>query len=137
MSTTKKTTPAVTTPTSYTLQGQGLHVSYSTTSFQGKPHFDYNDSHITQSFVGDEIRTEQTEIGTLVTVTIMLTVDRGATSFSLLLPTVNVGPSKSAPISTIGITTRHRFALPVSLNLGQTELYTVTQLTGTAEDIDF
>jgi hypothetical protein len=137
MSTTEKFRPVGTTPTSYTLQGGGLHVSYSTTSFQGKPHFDYNDSHITQSFVGDEIRTEQTEIGMLVTVTIMLTVDRGSTSFTLLLPTVNVGPSKSAPISTIGITTRHRFAIPVSLNLGQTELYTVTQLTGVAEDIDF
>ncbi|MEA2139220.1 MAG: hypothetical protein QOG56_2370 [Solirubrobacteraceae bacterium] len=137
MSTTEKSKPSVSTPTSYTLQGDGVHVSYSTTSFQGQPRFDYHDGRVTQSFVGDEIRTEQTEIGTLVTVTIMLTVDRGSTSFSLLLPTVNVGPSKSAPISTIGITTRHRFAIPASLNLGQTELYTVTQLTGTAEDIDF
>ncbi|HEV7807169.1 MAG TPA: hypothetical protein VGO80_15210 [Solirubrobacteraceae bacterium] len=137
MSTPEKSKAIGTSPTSYTLQGDGLHVSYSTTSFQGMPHFDYHDGHITQSFVGDEIRTEQTEIGTLVTVTIMLTADRGATSFSLLLPTVNVGPSKSASISTIGITTRHRFAIPVSLNLGQTELYTVTQLTGTAEDVDF
>ena len=137
MSTTEKSTTPVSSPTSYTLQGLGVHVSYSTTSFKGEPHFDYHDTHITQSFVGDEIRTEQTEIGTLVTVTLMLTVDRGSTTFSLLLPTVNVGPSKSAPITTIGITTRHRFAIPASLNLGQTELYTVTQLMGTAEDIDF
>jgi hypothetical protein len=72
-----------------------------------------------------------------VSVTIDLTVDSGSTTFSLLVPTVNLGNAVSTPISTIGITTHHKFSLIPSLNLGQTEMYTVTQLTGTAEALDF
>jgi hypothetical protein len=125
------------TPDLYILQCHGLQVSYSTTSIDGTPRFDYQDSHGTHAFVGDEIQSEETEIGTLVSVTIELTVDRGSTSFSLLVPSVNLGIANSAPISTVGITTRHKFAIPQSLNLGQTELYTVTQLAGSAQHVDF
>lgn len=129
---------AVVTPTVYALHGHGLHVTYSTTSFDGTPRFDYHDNHRSLSFVGDEqIRSEQTEIGTLVSVTLQLTVDSGSTSFSLLVPTVNLGNAQSVPISTIAITTRHKFSIIPSLNLGQTELYTVTQLIGTAQDVQF
>jgi hypothetical protein len=134
---TVESTPIQKTPDLYMLHGQGLRVTYSTTSFGGKPHFDYHDSHTTRSFVGDEIRTEKTEIGTLVSVTILLTVDSGSTSFGLLVPTVNLGTANSAPIHTIGITTRHKFSIPQSLNLGQTELYVVAQLTGTAQAVEF
>jgi hypothetical protein len=138
MSTSESTAAISKTPTLYMLHGHGLQVTYSTTSINGTPRFDYHDSHGTHAFVGDEqIRTQPTEIGTLVSVTIQLTVDSGSTSFTLLVPTVNLGKATSAPISTIGITTRHRFSINQSLNLGQTELYTVTHLTGTAEDVDF
>lgn len=125
------------TPNLYMLHGNGLHVTYSTTSLDGTPHFDYHDIHNVKAFVGDEIRTEKTEIGTLVSVTIEPTVDGGSTSFSLLLPTVNLVNTDSAPINTIGITTRHRFSIVQSLNLGQTELYTVAQLTGAAQAVIF
>jgi hypothetical protein len=137
MSTPAKTAAGSKTPTQYMLHGHGVRVTFSTTSIDGTPRFDYHDSHRTRSFVGDEIRAEQTEIGTLVSVTIDLTVDSGSTTFSLLVPTVNLGNAVSTPISTIGITTHHKFSLIPSLNLGQTEMYTVTQLTGTAEALDF
>ena len=124
-------------PNLYIVHGHGLHVTYSTSGFDGKPHFDYHDSHGTHAFSGDQIRTEQTEIGTLVSVTIQLTVDSGSTSFSLLVPTVNLGSANSVPISTVGITTRHKFSIIQSLNLGQTELYSTTNLTGTAQAVVF
>jgi hypothetical protein len=137
MSTPANTAAGSKTPTQYMLHGHGLRVTFSTTSFDGTPRFDYHDNHRTHAFVGDEIRIEQTEIGMLVSVTIQLTVDSGSTSFSLLVPTVNLGTAISTPICTIGITTHHKFSLVPSLNLGQTEMYTVTQLTGTAQAVDF
>ena len=124
-------------PNLYQLQGHHLHVLYTASGIDGKPHFDYQDAHQTLHFKGDEIRTIELEIGTLVTVTIRLTVDSGSTSFSLLLPQVNLDQTKQAHITTEGITTLHRLSLVPQFNQGQTELYTVTQLTGTAQFVLF
>ncbi|MGH3831449.1 MAG: hypothetical protein ACRDRS_13545 [Pseudonocardiaceae bacterium] len=127
----------ITTPDFYQLQGVLLHITYSTTTFGGKPRFVYQDAVRTLTFEGDQIRTVNTEIGTLVTVTILTTIDNGSTTFTLLVPTVNLGSVPSLAISTEGITTIHRFSLVPVFNLGQTELYTVTPLTGTASFINF
>src|SRR5947209_62466 len=98
-------TPALTTPDLYQVHGGGIHVTYSTTGIDGKPHFNYQDAHGTHNFSGDQINVAKTPIGDLVTVTIRLTVDAGSTTFSLLVPTVNLtGPGHAAPISTEGIT---------------------------------
>jgi hypothetical protein len=124
-------------PDSYQLHGAQLHITYSTTSFVGKPHFVYQDASQTLTFEGDQIRTVTTEIGILVTVTIHRTPDSGSTTFTLLVPTVNLGPSNQASIHTEGITTIHRFSIVPVFNQGQTELYTVTPLTGTASFVVF
>ncbi|QLE59542.1 hypothetical protein FD725_26225 [Nostoc sp. TCL26-01] len=125
-------------PTLYELQGENIKVVYSTTSFDGTPRFNYQDKQQTLQFVGeDQIRTVGLEIGTLVTVTIAKTVDRGSTSFSLLLPPVNLGQSNQAKIVTNGITTFNRFNVITHLNQGQTKFYRITNLTGTAQAVQF
>jgi hypothetical protein len=125
-------------PNMYQLTGGHLHVTYSTTSINGKPHFTYEDGNQTLSFTGDQIRQTKTEIGTLVSVTIHMTVDSGSTAFSLLVPTVNLTSlSSPATIHTIGITTAHRFSVVPAANQGQTELYTTTELSGTASVVVF
>jgi hypothetical protein len=129
---------AFTTPNLYQLQGGGILVSYTTTGFGGKASFTYQDAQGLLSFTGDQINVAATPIGSVVTVTIRRTVDAGSTSFSVLIPTVNlVGPGQPAPISTEGITTVHRFSIIPALNRGQTELYTFTPLIGTAEQVLF
>ena len=100
----------VNTPDLYSLHGDQLRITYSTTSFDGKPRFDYQDATQIHSFEGDQIRTVTTEIGMLVTVTLCRSIDRGSTTFTLLVPTVNLGSSQQAPIDTTGITTIHRFS---------------------------
>ncbi|HSZ29604.1 MAG TPA: hypothetical protein VK784_07595 [Pseudonocardiaceae bacterium] len=127
----------VKTPDFYQLQGAQLHITYSTTSFDGKPRFVYQDALRTLTFEGDQIRTVTTEIGMLVTVTTLITIDSGSTTFTLLVPTVNLGLTNQAPIQTEGITTIHRFSIVPAFNQGQTELYTVTPLTGTASLVVF
>jgi hypothetical protein len=117
-------------PTLYELSGDGIHVSYATTSFGGKPLFTYHDAFQFKSVAGDAITTLQTDIGTLVTIVIHLTVDRGSTTFSLLLPRVNLPPSNVMNITAEGITTLQRFSIPAPQ--GQTQFYTVHSLQGTA-----
>ena len=126
------------TPNLYQVHGGGIHATYSTTGIDGKPQFTYHDAQVSKSFSGGEIQVVKTSIGDLVTVTIRLTIDAGSTSFSLLAPTVNLtGPGHPSPITTEGITTMHRLALVPALNKGQTELYHVTTMHGTAEQVVF
>jgi hypothetical protein len=109
----------------------GLLVSYSVAG----PHLHYHQGSVILDFTGSEIRVgEVPDLGTLVSVTIFLTVDSGSTTFTLLLPSVTL-PAPPAlpaavPVTTDGITTLHRFSLfPQN---GQQEFYTVTPLQGTA-----
>jgi hypothetical protein len=128
------TVNTIASPNTYHLQGRQLRVSYSTTSFGGKPLFSYQDANKSLSFSGDEIRVVDSGIGKLVTVTIALTVDVGSTTFTLLVPNVNlVGQLQQANIRTNGITTMHLFGFQPGFNKGQTELYSVAALSGTAE----
>jgi hypothetical protein len=122
-------------PNLYQLSGKHLNITYSTSGIDGKPHFSYQDLQQTLSFTGDQIRSVETEIGTLVSVTIRMTVDTGGSTFSLLLPRVNIPGEQSVPIQTIGITTLHRFSiLPIN---GQLDFYTVTRLHGSAARVFF
>jgi hypothetical protein len=121
----------------YQLHGGGLQVTYATTGIDGKPHVGYRDTLQLLSFSGDQITTEAAVIGTLVTVRIHLTIDSGGTTFSLRVPSVHLGLDTSVPIKTIGITTNHKFSIIVALRHGQTELYNVTRLTGTASEVHF
>jgi hypothetical protein len=124
-------------PNLYDLHGHHLHITYSTTSIDGKPRFQYHDNFQTLEFSGDQIRTLDSEIGTLVTVTIRLTPDLGSTTFTLLVPQVNLNQSTQAQITTFGVTTLHRFSIAPQLDQGQTEHYTVAELSGTATVVAF
>ena len=126
-----------TTPNLYNVDGCGLHITYSTSSIDGKPLFQYHDSSQTLQFSGDQIRTLDSEIGMLVTVTIRLTPDFGSTSFTLMVPQVNLGQSSESHVKTFGVTTLHRSSIAPQLDLGQKEHYTVTELSGTASLVAF
>ena len=124
--------PGVVQPTNWILNGGGIHVRYSTAG----PHFHYQDSFRVLNFTGAGIRVVPVpDIGTLVSVTIHLTVDSGSTTFTVLLPLVNLPAPPLLPVpvrvTTEGITTIHHFSIPIFTD-GQQEFYTVTPLTGTA-----
>ncbi len=116
------------------IDGQAIHITYSTSGFDGKPHFSYQDGATGLSFAGSDIRVVEADVGQLVSVTIRRTVDTGSTSFSLLLPRTMLpaGPNQHTPVHTYGVTTVHRFSLLPGLNIGQDDLYTVVALSGTA-----
>lgn len=122
-----------TQPTAWHLHGGGLIVNYSVAG----PHLHYNGPFGILDFTGAAIREVSVpDLGTVVSVTLRLTVDSGSTTFTVLLPQVNL-PSPPAlpvavPVSTDAITTGHHFSLFPAFNHGQQEFYTVTALTGTA-----
>jgi hypothetical protein len=126
------------TPNRYLLSGGGIVVSYTTTGIDGKPHFQYHHGAVAKAFVGsDEIQAIETDLGTVVSVTILLTVDSGSTSFSVLIPRVNETPGQRTAINTEGITTTHRFSVIPAFDQGQLDAYTVTPLHGTADIVVF
>jgi hypothetical protein len=84
-------------------------VDYETTSFIGQPVLN-----LTQlpgpirHFAGSQIRSLNTEIGTLVTVTTQLTIDSGSTSFSVLIPAITLTSiSDHQAFTTDAIVTHH------------------------------
>jgi hypothetical protein len=111
----------------------GLQVSYSVAG----PNLHYHQGPVVQDFSGKEIRVaEVPDVGTLVSVTIHVLIDSGSTTFTLLLPRVNL-PAPPAlpaavPVTTDGVTTLHRFSTVLAQQHGQQEFCTVTQLQGTA-----
>jgi hypothetical protein len=125
------------TPNLYQFVGHQLRITYSTSSIRGTPLFTYRDGSRTLQFEGTEIRTIDTELGTLVTVTTRLTTDAGWTTFTLLLPRVHLGSTQQAAVETVGLTTDHLITFTPAPRPGQTERYRVTRLTGTAELVDF
>jgi hypothetical protein len=124
-------------PNLYNLSGHGLHITYSTTGIDGKPHFSYHSTTQTLSFSGDQIETLQSPLGTLVTVFIFRTIDGPSTSFTLLVPRVNLNANEHLQIRTEGITTMHRFSIIPAMLHGQLDHYTVRALHGTASHVVF
>jgi hypothetical protein len=75
---------------------------------------------------------EVPDLGTVISVTIVETVDTGYTSFSLPVPDVALPADQSSVfIHTEGITTVHRIFAALIAH-PQSKMYTVTPLNGTA-----
>ena len=127
-------TPTIVTSNRYDLHGDNITVTYGTSGADGKPYLNYSDSNLSRLFKGDEIRViQETDLGTIVSVSIRMTIDAGSTSFTVLIPRVKMtnGQSASTNIVTVGITTLHRFSVVPAFLIGQIDHYIAVTLTGT------
>jgi hypothetical protein len=109
-------------------------VDYETTSFVGQPvlNLTQRPGGPIRHFAGSQIRTLNTEIGTLVSVTTQMTVDTGSTSFSVLIPAVTLtSTSDHKTISTEAIITHHTGPNSVPIT-GVHETYQFIPLSGEA-----
>lgn len=129
-------------PNLFSLQGVGhkykdVQISYSTSSITGQPLFTYKDLKGTYSFKGDEIRTQKTEIGTMVTVTLESIPDFRVTTLTLLLPAINLdGSAKEFKTIAIRTTSKTTIVGP-RLVKGALQSYEVINLKGTADSVVF
>ena len=124
--------PAVRNPGVVIVHGGDLHIVFAPSVADGQPHLQYRDASRTLSFSGNQIRTLDTEVGTMVSVTIQIVPDVGNTSFTLIVPQVNL-LSLEAQIHTFGVTTHHSTPFILIPIQGQTETYKVTQLQGVVQ----
>jgi hypothetical protein len=110
-------------------------VEYDTTSFGGQPFLNLSQGPglpPIRHFAGSQIRTRNTEIGILVSVTTQISVDAGSTSFSVLIPAVTLtSPSDHKTISTEAIITHHSGPNSVPIT-GVHETYQFIPLSGEA-----
>src|SRR4051812_16584471 len=81
-------------PNRYVLQSSDgkKRVDFETFGFTGQPtlNLTQESGHPIRHFMGSQIRRVTTEIGTLVTVTTQVSVDKGSTSFSVLIPAITL-----------------------------------------------
>ena len=128
---------ATSTPNQFHLSGGGLSVSYfpdgsGPVTTEGRLTLTYQDAHHSRSFFTKAVRTTPTDdLGAVVSVTLITSIDTGYTTFSLLVPTVNLPAGGAAAIQAEGITTIHRVFVG-QMGHAQVETYVVTPLSGTA-----
>ena len=125
-------------PTLFQLAGGYTQITYSTTSITGQPQFHYQDQQRDISVTGEDIRSLETEIGTLVTVTLEVIPDLHTLTVSLLVPQINLNEGNESPLSTPAILTTHRTSIGgPGLVEGQLQTYEVVALEGTASLVAF
>jgi hypothetical protein len=127
-------------PNRFTLQScDGVtKVEYETTSFIGQPFLNLTEgSGPTRHFTGSQIRTQNTEIGTLITVTTNVTVDSGSTSFTVLIPSIGLSSvSDQETFATEAVVTFHSGPLS-GPQAGVHETYRFMPMNGEAQFLLF
>jgi hypothetical protein len=96
-------------PNLFELTGDGIQITYQSGHFVDRPNlpqFIYQNAGNTRTFQKDEIRTQQSEPGTLVTVTLQTTIDTGHTILTLLLPSIHLAGATEPSFETVAIVTR-------------------------------
>lgn len=121
-------------PNLFDLKGHEMHVAYSTTSFAGQPQFGYQGTHGAHSLTGEQIRTQQSELGTLISVTLVPSVDATRVTLTILIPSFNLAGQHEQSFKTLAIQTTH--AGPDTVNTGARESYEVFHLHGTAQIVE-
>ena len=115
----------------FQLAGKGVQITYLTSDRDGKPHLTYKDAECDRSFTADEIRIQQSELGTLVTVTLGYLPDVGSDTFTLIIPQVRVA-QLSEPVKTLAIKCHH--STPMLPQPGVAESYHVIPLQGSVQN---
>jgi len=125
-----------TTPNLFQLSGEGIEVTYSTTSIDGKPRFTFKKGRQTLSFSGNQISSVAAGIGTLVSVVIANVADKGVTTFSIMLPAIKLPESRKQAFRTFGITTVAKTTI-AGPPTGAQQTYQTVALRGSAQQAEF
>ncbi|WP_375768697.1 hypothetical protein NR798_44640 [Archangium gephyra] len=117
----------------FVLRTRDIQVSFLGTSLTGEPLFYYKDRTRAVSARGRELHLHDTELGTLVTLTLTQGSDGEASLyFTLVLPRVDILQGSEAPVSTVGIYTRsHEHPRPHPFG-DQLQTYNLVWLRGQA-----
>ncbi|MFL5352922.1 hypothetical protein [Archangium sp.] len=119
-------------PNQFELLGRGISVTFSSTSFSGQPLLHYQDGCHEVNARGEDIRQVETELGTLVTITLEPDADAGELLLTVLIPRARLeGVGSEVRIATEAILTRGRFPRGPASS-AQLQMYMVVALRGRA-----
>lgn len=125
-------------PNLYELSYGDVGLTYSTTSIDGSPRFNFREAERNLNFSGEQIRTQATELGTEVTVTLEVIPDLRTVTLTLLVPAINLGNETEVGFATAAIeTTNHTTIGGPRLITGPLQTYRVIPLEGTAKNVRF
>jgi len=97
----------------FVLRHQDIEVEYISGITPGLPALTYSDGNSSaMSFTDADITTDETALGTLVSVLLLKTVDTGGERFGFVLPQLDVPRGQSADVETVGV--YERFSGPDS-----------------------
>jgi hypothetical protein len=77
----------------------GIHVQYTVGGS-----FIYREGTLTKTFTSAEVTTDNSALGTLVSVPLVRTIDTGGSRFGVFLPTVGLSEGQTASVATVGVT---------------------------------
>jgi hypothetical protein len=122
-------------PNYYELRGDDVTVTYRTLGTSSS--FSYCTEELQLHFDGEKIRTQTTELGTEVSVTVEEVPDLRTVTFTLLVPLVNLGQEAlGVELDTAAVeTTNHTTIGGPSLIIGPIQTYRVVRLNGIASDM--
>jgi hypothetical protein len=103
-----------------------------TSDRDGKPHFTYKDAEYDRSYIGDEIRIQQSDLGALVTVPLRVIPEVGSDTVTLIVPHFRVA-DLSEPVETLAIKC-HNSTPMTGPPLGASQSYQVILLKGSVQN---
>ena len=119
-------------PNRYVFTAQDIQLTYSTSTLDGQPEFDYQGPLGRRAFKGKEIGTQQSALGTLVSVLLLPSLDATTVSLTLLLPYIQMAGQSQRSFETLAIQTASAGPDTVGGGAAQ-QTYQVYQLQGTAQ----
>jgi hypothetical protein len=87
----------------FVLKHHHIEVEYTIGITPGLPALTYNDGHGVKSFTAAEITTDNTGLGSLVSVSLLRTTDTGGERFGFFLPELDVPMGQTERLHTVGV----------------------------------
>jgi hypothetical protein len=116
----------------FILKGSGVEVDYTIGITPGIPSLIYKDGAFHKSFIVNEILTEDTGLGQLVSVALIRSIDIGGKRFGFFLPFIDVAKGQTAHFSTVGV--YETFSGPDSIP-HRPSTWRCIKMTGTAQSV--
>ncbi|MEO6561718.1 MAG: hypothetical protein ABIN99_01550 [Nitrosospira sp.] len=87
----------------FTLKGYHIEIEYTIGATPGIPVLHYKDASVSLNFTQADIRTDQTALGSLVSIRLKSFIDTGGTIFAFFLPNIDVPNGQTADFTTVAI----------------------------------
>lgn len=116
----------------FVVKGAGVEVDYTIGVTPGLPALVYKDGAFQKTFKSDQIQSDDTGLGELVSIALLLTVDTGGQRFGFFLPFIDVPKGQTAHFCTVGV--YETFSGPDSVP-HRPSTWRCIEMTGTAQSV--